>query len=1829
MPSLQYMNAAPQSNNLKPDFTFPENVSKKAAADLEKSLSSGDDIGALRALINLTLAQNAISSDRMPEMLSRIDSLTQAVESPDAQSLLYLLQARIYSDIYNSERYVISNRPTPAGNRPADYKVWSGEQFSQCIIELCNAALGDERALLRRPLSDYKSLLNYDKLTFTFYPRLYDFVVTSAIGMLDGLATSQSLSLAKEFRSQRIAYTRNDSAPYVINMIDDISNEDADNNDVRFDALLKLYHDLGNSQYRIEAAIAMARMTFGNVDREKTVYRILNFLVKSYPGYPRFNCLVNEVSALSRPELNVSVPAVASPDFDLKFTARASNLREATVTVYRIPDSSGATDSYYRPTQLSTLPVVATLPMKFSGSVPFEDTDTVSLRLPSPGYYIAVTKAPGVTVPKKQSYRIIQCSRLATGIVTFDSSSAVVVDPVTGSPVSGAEIMWLPPRKVARFVSQTDSAGFAPVGLKEDARLQAVKGSDSYSPAVWFYHDRFDRKNTFTNLQGYTSLSVYHPGDSVEWAFIAYSLDNKNYSPCRGREVKVTMIDANGQEVESSVFTTDDFGRIQGSFEIPTQGLNGSFSLRGELDGSFGFTRFMVSDYKMPTFEVKITDSATGVPEKGAVTLKGVAMTYSGMPLADAVVNITITKEMMWWRFSDSMFVPIKVEARTDRNGEWQAVVSPSQLATAKPDDWLKAEVSVTSVSGEMQQAFKVFAMGSPLKIKQLIGSSLDVSKPCALDVKVVNTTDSVVPSLVDYQLVDSRGQVVATGSLMTPDSTVVDWSDIKTGMYSVKFILESDTVTTSGVAIYKPADTVSPSDELLWTPENALTLGPDTEQDIILGTLPGMTHVLYTLWDGDGVYDQRWIDLEGGLHRIHMKGPHGAANLTATFIAVRDMTNCRLDVSLKTKVNPRAMKMKIETMRDNLLPGSEEKWTLSVANSQNIPVESAVLAEMYNKALDVIASPSGWSLNVLSPSALYLGWRSPSLSDHFVNRLSLDRRVLKCSEIIRPSFDLYGYSFGMQTFRRYARAMALGAVETAEDEADEITNVVEHKMALAAAPRALNSAMMKSDAVVEEALDESAVTADEGGSSDPMSGQNAKADYRDANVTLAFFRPMLRTDHNGKLSIEFTVPKANATWVFRAFAYAADMRTAAAEATVVSQKPVMVKPNPPRFLRQGDEATFITAVMNATDQSRTVNFEADVTTINGMPVANEKKTIVVEGKSTAYIPVKAVAGEVAGLILKVKAESDDFTDGERVLIPVLEATTPVIESKPVYMAPDQHLAEIDLDAAPQSVTTVEFCANPEWYVVTALPGLRKGDLLTAPAAADAIFSCAVAEGILRDYPVIAEAIDEWTSSDRSEVALTSMLSRNEDMKTLLLNSTPWMMDAQSQTERMERLALLFDKHEVKATYAKAIGLLSKLMKEDGGWAWISQSHEPSLWATRRVLSILGSLNTLGYFPDNQELKKMVVRAVGYLDAEAKKQVSEYPESDMTSFTLLRDLYPDIKASTDIRRIMSGAVQKCVAEWKKWPLSAKPQAAMMLYRHNYATVSHEILESMSQYSERSPEKGMWFPSLENNAYGYLTFTSDALQAYNMIEPDSSAVDGLRQWLILQKQATEWGSSSSASELIASIIKSSKRVNPDAGNVAVIVNGRDLKLSDIDRRLGYLRSNVETGNLPARIEFRKSGDSAAWGSVMRRSRKLITDVKADGVEDLQIEKTLILPQGKTEIEVGDRLTVQLTLRVGRNMNYVTIVDNRAAFMEPVDQTPFTRFSEGVTFYMEPRDASTNIFVTTMPKGTYVLTYDVVANNAGSYASGIATVQCQQAAELTAHSAGSTLIVNSKN
>lgn len=1870
-------NSSKTAKASEPDFAYPATVTREAEAALTAALRKSDGKATVRALADMALAQSAIGNEKLPPVVKRIEELRDKEKDGVTRSLLSMLLADIYLDIYQADKWVYDHRELPAAPLPADYTEWSGKQFRSRIDLLCEEALSAADALKKAPIADYQSIIRADRLTRIFYPTLYDFAASFTIRTRKQLSPFSScfsliyLSPRRVFEASVITvpssavaanvlrtyadwlrFHEGETAPVInidierINTVCDgiYSTNREEAIEKKFKLLTNLYEQYRDSEYSGLALLELADSGFdrfpadGSDEGLKSLAAMLRHNIDAFPAFFRRGCLQNRLSGLTAPFCNFSFSAYVAPGNPFNINVSSRNTNKATIDFYKVTPASRS-DSYYTMGKGKSKEVlVKSVTVDIPGEVPFRNDTVITTILPEEGYYVAVGR--GTDVARKQTLTIIRSSRLALGAgVAGPDVTLSAIDILTGAPVSGATILRQTGKgNKANFVNEgmTDKDGFYNLTLKDRQVFALEKGSDRYAGTKNVYPQQLSEESD-TAINAFTDLSIYHPGDTVKWVAVAYSFDVKSHTPLAGAEIKSKILLPNGTEQEADPATTDEFGRATGTLVLPKEGLTGFAYLSLSTTGGGGGVSFMVSDYKLPTYAVEITAVDKNTPADGDVTLRGRAMTYSGVAVgaASVTLDLSVAQAQWWMRTNKLQFY--SAEATTDADGYFSFEI-PSEVMEAgpAPKGIYDARITVTSQDGESRQASREYTLGPTYILNCNIPSSINAQKPIRLNVSVIDGEGKAVDKRIGWKLTDYASGSIFSGSFSSADPTV-DFSNVPSGEYDADFFIESpdstDRVSSEcEVILYRPSDKKAPTDRLLWSPDNDLSVSLDNgrRHSLLYSTSKPEQWILFTLSDIDGrrIIERRWIKTGAGMHRLDISLP---SDVDKADLAMRTTFGCvsnNVNVTFRVRRPKEEISIVTETFRDRIVPGSRETWTFRTVDGDSASVRTAMMLNMYNAAIQGIDGIriNPWSLdlrNLYAPFPQEISYSNYGRCSGSI--IFREETMAKCRTLDVPEWILYGRGFnsfmtGSPMLMRKAANMASPGV-FATDATSMAYGIHSVKESVADVD----------EVAVAESAQEGAADA---GAAMPQQEAVPFA-YRDADAASAFFAPTLTTDKDGRLSFTFKVPNANTTWAFGGIAFDNRMSTASISRDIVANKPVMVQPNLPRFLRAGDEAIIKATVINNTDDGLTVATVVEIFDIaTGKTVSTEEFTSEIDANSSTTVSSRITAPADAPFIgYRIKSSSEGNADGEQALISILPFTTPVIETKPFYMPTDTTAMSVDLPAMPADArVTLQYCDNPLWYVVTALTGLRASEPSTSVEAASAIYSAAIADGLLRTDKEIAAVLKQWTESDRSDSTLVSMLERNTDLKTVLLSATPWMLDARSDTERMERLALLFDRAQIEDVYSKAVAVLEKNRCDDGGFAWTSQFKESSLWATEDLLSKLGDLNRLGFLPDIKKLQSWINPALEYVQRATLKEWKRYPQGDYTDFVLLTDCWPSFKPSVSGASLIAQTVERTVARWKKYSVNNKAAIVTMLARHGHKSTAQRVLASIREYAVSSPSEGMYWPSTGDVAGGtmwQLGVAACALDAFALLQPGSADIDLIRQWLILQKETRNWGSSAMTSKVITSILCTSSTWIRPAGSFTITVGGQQVALPEIEKTLGYFRTDISAMNPSGKkLHIDKSAASAAWGAVYCQYTDRITSVKAQSCDALSIEKRILKQQGTEWIEtadfaVGDRVKVLLTIHANRDLEYIAITDDRAACLEPVEQLPQPVWSEGVCFYRENRNSSSNMFVTRMPKGTYQLSYELWVNNAGSYTSGIATAQSQYAPQITAHSSGSIL------
>lgn len=1847
------MTAGAQEKTASPDFAYPKEVIKNADAMLNKALSEGDGQKVVESLIQYGLAETSISADSLPSVTDKIERVRDGEKSPVTQSLLNLLLADIYRQYYSNDRYNIDKR-TQVDADGDNFTLWSGNQFKQRIEKLCLDALANQKELQAQMIEDYSGIINGSTLTSVFYPTLFDFASSKAASILDELTESQAVYPAKAVYFYWA--TPNSLSPANRVLVSILDNwKKAQNTGSAAFAQAEVvrarymqgyvYGEENPSQY----AFRFFRMYYksnpyavevllNNIDYSGHEAEMLGYLTlykEKWPHYVNNDAVDNLIARIKAPSVEVTMPNFAAKGVSAKFKAKMTNCATAKVNIYALK-SGRLTDGSYRRKDFQSTPCV-TVPLEANGTIPFSADVTAEFTLPDYGVYFAEVEG---NETKANSYvEPIRCSDIA--IVSnslYKDVNVWALNPINGKPIQGVTIKVADVDRKRNVLATlvTDKNGKAVIpSVAEGIRITASKGSDKYSNALWNgYYDREQRKVESAYIN--TDLPIYHPGDSVDVAAILYAYDSKGRSLLKSAKCELIVRNPNWQPVDTLRLTTDTYGRVYAKFRAPKDGLTGRYQITARCEKrNIGSCSFMVSDYKLPTFEISLEKPKV---EGKDVVIDGKSIGYNGFPVQGGEVKVSLEgfRNRFWYRSAN---VEFHVDTlTTDAKGQFQIRVTPEILEwTPFPGGGVKATVVVTSASGESQQADTEFSVGKSYFINAgalgLLRSVADAKLPFALYDFVNEPVDG------DLNIKFERGgESYEIKAIAKGNSSTADLSGLPSGEYAVEITApgtDAEPVNLSGVNVYNAADKNSPSDGALWVLEHEIELNADSRTaEMTYAVSSTDTHLLYTLSAGDKILERKWLSPKNGINTLKVKLPAGVDDAAVALMTVKDFKTWVETTKIKVAKPAEKLNVKIERMRDKVTPSSSETITLKVTDGAGSGTSAAVILDMYSKALNSLENQS-WQFR---PGMAYqpmlfvngfnrgLVWTSynPQISFKPVNVIAV------------PEYNFYGMSFVgsnvqfMEALRGSVPGMKVEAATSTDMEAGLDNSVVERKLYAAAGKGEIKirGSHAMADSEEESVEEESAYegVANEEGTADTH--------YRPSEVALAFFAPNLTTDSEGNLEYSFTVPNANTTWALYALAFTDNVAAADTYAEIISSKPVMVEPNMPRFIRQGDKAIIRASVMNTTDSAQRVATLFEL--LNGADmkvVDNAEKISEIGPNSSAVVDFEIEAGAgVASYIVRVKSSNDMYTDGVQTLLPVLPASQPVIDSETFYLTNDQKEFSMPINKGKgtDNTTTVSFCENPTWEVVSALPGLRSDDSDTSLAASAAIFSAAVAGKVMDLNPGVEEALKQWLAGAKDDATLLSMLNRNEDLKQLTLASTPWIQNAVSDNERLTRLALLFDRSEITGAIDKAMKQLEKLQTASGGWSWTSSFNQPSEWVTLQILNNFAELRQLEACP--AELDAMVRKAWKYIDAEIAKDYAKYPKGDYLFYTYVRGLYPEISLPLGAQKAFDATIKSVRAGWKNLGTTQKAAAALMLYRANNKIVANEILASLRQFAASSPKFGMWWDSVDGSTVWSLNRTGQTafiLEAFNAIDPGCADIDKIRQWLILNKVVQDWGTSVNASACVASILQCGSDWLYKPGNVKVAVDGNVLNPSEVDSLTGsfVLKVDAPKGNLT----ISRSGEGPAWGAVVNQSTQVMTDIKAASIPELSIQKQILVNEGNgwadaNDLAVGQTAKVRLIINSMRDMDYVTIVDNRAATMEPVVQTPRPVYCDGLMFYLENRDAATNLFISRLPKGQYVIEYEMYVNNAGSYSTGIATIQSQYAPEMTAHSSGRLITVD---
>ena len=1810
----------------KPDFAYPKTVIKESQAKLEKALDDNDDKAAVRAVADIVLAQNAISPDSTAaslDILNKTIATMQERKRPAAVAMLELIEARYLYDTYDSEEYIYNERHLPKDAPvPADPAQWDKDIYKDKVYSLIDKALSQKQTLLSQKISDWKSLIEQGKYTDIYYPTLYDFAVCIVTEIYRGFGDSAKIKplLTELAESHSNSYAPKINALTTAILLDDerpIYPRNLHSSDEKNDKLWALYAEY-KDRTEFSGDILIAIKDNGNFsDKKKALWDAVKWNLDTYKAFIKNKDLEGILIRLSDKDLKVKLNGIARIDQPSKIDIESTNVAMGKVYIYEIP-----TDAALKSEHIDFIPTankkpLHIIPFSLPDSIPFEKNFSVEYTFPKAGAYVIVPVIGDVEPSKRETCDIIRVTDLTIACLNDDTQILQALNLNDGAPVKEADVYMSENRDKMKKIGETDGMGrfSLPKEKERSYTIAALKDGSASRPLSlysWYSHKEEDVRGV---VEIFLDLPLYHPGDTLNFGAIVYQ-QGRPSNVLKDHLMLVTLYDAQRDTISSMKCKTDKFGRISGKFELPKDRLTGRYSLSCQYVPDkysiYGSTRFEVSDYKLPTYALTLDN--TEVTTAKDVVIRGSAVSYNGMPLVKANVELSLTAAGRFcWFFREDDTPIYNTTAETDADGRFCVTIPNSVFSNSPhPDGFFTANVKAVSAAGEAREASTSFMLKPAYKLSSGLPGIVDISKGFTLKVNATDFRGDKVSIPLRYTFTPDTVKSALGAKLAEISGDITSGADkaitLKPGRWHVQIEGvnkdECEPLNFDFVAWDSSSD-ASPVTDILWTPSSDIAAEKDVVSIPVYVDKP--THIIYLLQDETGRFiEDKIIPVKPGKTTINVSIAKGTDLSNVSLLAVADYRSSLLEITVSDKRREKKLELQAETFRNRISPSTKETVTLRL-KAKNAQMPAAAMLRVFNKAVNAIA-PSSWRFHVANLGPNWVNWNTVGTDKNIMANVSQYGRADRVS-VKEPDFNTYDQGWRanyrlVNDFVVESRGMMLASAPSMSSE-DDMPTMDGGSNSRSARKMGLGSLNY---AEAEEQEAQAAPQKDE------------KFEFRDAEVPLAYFAPTLVSKADGTLEATFDVPNANATWLLQSIAWTANPLVSASwSAEAIASKPIMVQPNLPRFLRQGDVAVVNITVFNNTDRAQSVSTDVEL-----FEPVSEK---VLSAKS---IPVTIPAGEstvvsytvdtrldalkdVANIGFRVKGHcSNGFADGEQSLLPVLEPVGRVYESEPFWIAPETREFTRTLDGKDSSDREVSVTVNdnPVASVLSALPGMINTPVYSSCSAAHAIFSVTIAQKLLKENPdLLLHGAPEWT------------LDKGKLLKSAFLN------EAKEDSRRLELLNLLADGKEgaskAKAIITDAIKLLKTLEKQGGGWSWTPCGKEMSTWATMNNLALLGRMRQLGADKcldktSSQTLYGMIESAVKALDREIYKEYQKYPGNNYMLYTHTRDFWTDIyPASLDAETVMSATVQQIIGRWRDLDNPQKAICAQILENHSYRNVAKEILASLEEHSESSPEKGMWWPMVvhRNSPTSVIGNTSIILDAWHLVEPADAAVDGIRQWMILQKRTQDWGTSATTTDAIASILTSSQRwmKAPDKDATSV---------SLADNRLTITRNGASDVPLFGAVT---TTYTPAPGTV-------VPAAPCEGIVSIEKQILRLNADGSTsenmQLRVGDKVRVLLTLDVKQAVNYVLVRDNRPACLEPVDQLSRNDYMQGVLYYRESRDDATNMSFYSLPVGTYQITYDAYVNNAGTYTVPAAQLTSEYAPEVIAHSTAGTLLEVSK-
>ncbi len=1751
---------------------------------------------------------NEISADSLTPNVKRMEAEVLKVKDPALKAVRYAVLGKVYCDMKEKksqeffkkalEQPELLARHTSAEYVPLTQKGVDGSSFNNDLLHLIGFEADSKEAYLQ---------------LYTYYNKVGN----------RGAACLCAYKLIEKYRQDDVREVKKSKYLQTI------------------DSLIQVYQDIPEAG---ELAVEHFRFMEGATDaKPQDKLNYINYALSRWGGWSRMNELRNAQKRLTEPMFQVQdMPQVLRPGEKAWAHLDVRNLQNLKISISRLNitadnDYNAQDEAIYKMLLKKTTKLhQKDFSRNYYGRPDYEtvkDSIEIGGNLPLGAYLMEVTSDNTGIAPQRELFYV---SNLAVMIQQLpdDKHRYVVVNATDGQPIAGAKIELYDQRydfktkKDKRLVHArltTDENGEA-YFKNVDGEVLISTNNDKFTPAKYIYLSRtryYEKKDNETKYQVYTDRALYRPGQKVHASAISYTVKKGLDAsvPGKSMELKFVLSDANWNQVAEQKVTTDEYGTASVDFELPKEGKTGQYSI--SVNGTAS-EYFRVEEYKRPTFEITFPKVNEKYNWGDTVVVKASAKTYAGVPVQGAKVEYQVTRRnQLWWWGAGSAGQLVKTDSCVTREDGTFDVEIPLEASLSGKDEtdmsnfmriarFFNFEVSaiVTDISGESHEG----VMSLPLGTKPTI---LTVNLPKRIEtdsLKTVtfayrNASGMPISSRLKYRIdegewKDAEANVpVSIKEYASSASSSLVW---KSGVHQLEAICGQDTLQQK-FTLFSMKDThpVEPTTE--WYYQTAKTFPCDGKPVYIqVGSSENGAHIVYSIIAGNKLLEKGAWELGDSIVTLPFTYKEEyASGIVLNYSFVKQGKCYTRMMSIARPLPEKKLNIAWKTFRNRLTPGQKEEWTLKITTPDGKPAKAQLMSVLYDKSLDQIA-PHTWNFSLGFYQSLpdcywedNLTFRSLYLNGVYPTKY-YDERGLDVDKFDGKYFSYYAYMQAVELSKlerssgRTVEAVRIKKDELVLEEGRVMKTRGSNMNRVAAAAPSANKVFD----VVEE------MPQFVGGSGSDVGQYLDKVQVRENLNETAFFYPALESDNNGNVAIRFTLPESVTTWKFMGLAHDKEMRNGLLVDEAVAQKTVMVQPNMPRFLREGDKSTIVVKLFNTSDKKVSGNTRMQILDPETNKVVWQKTqnySIDAEGSATISFDVQGLKEGV--YINKVVAAGNGYSDGEQHYLPVLSNRELVVNTLPItlHQKGEQSfdLSKLFLNkegkqakGAEEAKVTIEYTNNPSWLMVKALPAISNPDEENAISLMSAIYA-----------NTITTHIQKTLSLD------------NHSQKNLSQESNR----LQNQVEK-----------------------LKKLQNPNGSFSWW-KGMKGSRYMTTSVAEMMVRLNAIAGV--QKSTAKMLTSAIDYLSWQTAQEVKEMKKQEekkqkvSPSEQALHYLYilsmDGRKMKQNLEQDKAYLLEKMSKMTGDFSIYGKARAAVVLARNSqqnaaYREKAGEYLQSVNEYAVYREEMGRYYDT-RKALYSWRNYKIptqvSVIEAMQMLKPnDKQTVEELQRWLLMSKRTQVWDTPVNTVDAVYAFMKGNEsNWSRKAENAVLKLDGKLLPMPQDSTTLGYVKTE-KTGKA-SKLNIDKKSDYTSWGAVYAEFKQPISEI-GSMESGIKIRRVIVPAEsegkGKAQAKVGEKVKVTLLITADRDYDFVQITDKRAACLEPVNQK--SGYQWGIGCYVSPRDYATNFYFDRLSKGMHIVEMEYYVDRKGDYQSGTCTAECTYSPEFCGRTETYELKVN---